>query len=93
MRPETSKNDISHYFEYSSQGIQVLQDGLQALSFGEYLVNRNAITRHQLLQALQLQDQNPGVRLGECLAKMGAMGMIEIDQALGSWKNVSVIEA
>lgn len=93
MRPETSQSDISHYFEYSNHGIEVVQDGLQQMSFGEYLVSRGAITRQDLFAALQLQDQNPGVRLGECLAKLGAMGYVDIEKHLDSWKRVSVIEA
>jgi hypothetical protein len=52
-----------------------------------------AITRHDLFQALQLQDQNPGVKLGECLAKLGAMGYIDVEKHLGSWNKVSIIEA
>jgi hypothetical protein len=93
IRPETSKNDIAHYFEYSSQGIEVVQDGLEQVSFGEYLVAERAITRQDLFAALQLQDQNPGVRIGECLAKLGAMGYVEIEKHLGAWNKVSVIDA
>ncbi len=93
IRPNTTKNEIAHYFEYSSQGIEVLQDGLQQMSFGEYLVGEAAITRQELFSALQLQDQNPGVKLGECLAKLGAMGYIDIEKHLRQWNKVSIIEA
>lgn len=93
MRPDTNSRDIAHYFEYSSAGIEVLRDGLEQMSFGEYLVSKRAITRHDLFQALQLQDRNPGVKLGECLAKLGAMGYIDVEKHLGSWNQVSVIEA
>ncbi len=93
MRPQSTHNDISHYFEYSSHGIDVLQDGLQPLSFGEYLVSEQAISRQELFAALQLQDRNPGVKLGECIAKLGAMGYIDVEKHLGQWNKVSVVEA
>ena len=93
MRPETNHKDLAHYFEYSSVGIEVVQDGLEQLGFGEYLVCQQAISRHDLFKALQLQDQNPGVKIGECLAKLGAMGYIDVEEQLGSWNQVSVIEA
>jgi hypothetical protein len=93
MRPETYKKDLAHYFEYSNSGVEVLQEGLKQMSFGEYLVGEDAITRHDLFKALQLQDQNPGVKLGECLAKLGAMGYIDVEKHLGSWNHVSTVEA
>jgi len=93
MRPETSKNEISHYFEYSGLGLQVVKDGLEQMSFGEYLVSRQAISRQDLFRGLQLQDQNPGVRLGECLAKIGVMGYQQIEEHLKTWNHVGVVEA
>ena len=93
MRPETYQKDLAHYFEYSSAGIEVVQEGLEQMSFGEYLVTKDAITRHDLFKALQLQDQNPGVKLGECLAKLGAMGYIDVEKHLGTWNHVSTVEA
>ena len=92
MRPELTNSDLDHYFEYSSVGIEVLQDGLQSMNFGEYLVSKAAITRQDLLAALQLQDQEPEAKIGECLAKLGAMGYITIKEHLGSWNSVKVVE-
>jgi hypothetical protein len=91
--PQTSQSDISHFFEYSGLGLQVLEDGLLQVSFGEYLVSKGAITREQLLRGLQLQDQNPGVKLGECLAKLGAMTYPQVEVHLKNWNRVSVVEA
>lgn len=93
MRPQTSQNDISHYFEYSSQGIEVVQDGLQPMTFGEYLVDRRAISRAQLFDALKMQDENPGVRLGECLAANGSLRYSEIEKYLRTWNRLAVVEA
>ena len=93
MRPETQAIDLDHYFEYSSKGIKVVENGLQQLNFGEYLVSLHAITRHDLFRALQLQDQDPGVPIGQCLAKLGALGSSDIEKHLGSWNKVAIVEA
>tara|TARA_R110002096_G_scaffold350395_2_gene543509 strand:+ start:94841 stop:95122 length:282 start_codon:yes stop_codon:yes gene_type:complete len=93
MRPRTNQNDLSHFFEYSGLGLQVLEDGLLQVSFGEYLVGQKAISREELLRGLQLQDQNPGVKLGECLAKLGAMSYQQVEVHLQNWNRVSVVEA
>jgi hypothetical protein len=71
--------DLRHYFEYSSQGVDVLEDGLKEISFGEYLVDQGIVDRFQLFRALQLQDRTPGVRLGESVAALGyaPIGAIE----------------
>ncbi len=88
---EPNRDDISHFFEKS--GLQILRDGLVHVSFGEYLVSQQAISREDLFRSLQLQDQNPGVKLGECLAKLGAMNYEEIEKHLKLWNCVSVVEA
>lgn len=74
-----NQKDLRHYFEYSSQGIDVVADGLQEVSFGEYLVDQGVVDRFQLFRALQLQDRSPGVRLGEAVAALGyaPIGVIE----------------
>lgn len=66
-----NRNDLRHYFEYSSQGVSVEEDGLKEITFGEYLVDQGVVDRFQLFRALQLQDRNPGVRLGEAVAALG----------------------
>lgn len=66
-----NRKDLSHYFEYSSQGVEVLEDGLKEISFGEYLVDQGIVDRFQLFRALQLQDRSPGTRLGEAVAALG----------------------
>ena len=71
--------DLRHYFDYSSSGIEVLEDGLPEITFGEYLVQQGTLDRYQLFRALQMQDRLPGVRLGECAAALGyaPIGKIE----------------
>ena len=74
-----NQKDLRHYFEYSSQGVEVVEDGLQEVSFGEYLVDQGVLDRYQLFRALQMQDRLPGVRLGEAAAALGyaPIGAIE----------------
>jgi hypothetical protein len=93
MRPESSSSDLHHYFEYSNKGVQVVKDGLQSLTFGEYLVDQKVITRSDLFEALQVQDENPGVRLGECLAAMGRLSYAQVETFLRQWNRLSIVEA
>lgn len=74
-----NQKDLRHYFEYSSQGVEVVEDGLQEVSFGEFLVDQGVLDRFQLFRALQMQDRLPGVRLGEAAAALGyaPIGAIE----------------
>ncbi len=65
----------------------------RGVPFGEFLVGQRAIDRHQLLRALQMQDKNPGVRLGECLAALGAIARAELEGHLGSWHGSAAAEA
>jgi hypothetical protein len=87
-----NKRDIAHFFEYSSQGVQVEADGLQELTFGEFLVEQGALARKDLLRALQLQDKHPGTRIGECIAALGILPYPRIEQYLRVWNSMEVIE-
>jgi hypothetical protein len=86
-------NQLRHYFEYSNTGVEVVEDGLVEMNFGEFLVEKRVIDRYQLLRALQMQDTNPGVRLGECIAALGYLPYPEVEQHVESWRRVAVIEA
>jgi len=74
-----NQQDLRHYFEYSPKGVDVLEDGLQEISFGEYLVDQGVLDRFQLFRSLQMQDRLSGVRLGEAAAALGyaPIGAIE----------------
>ena len=76
---ERTARELRRYFEYSHSGIEVVEDGLQEISFGEYLVDQGVLDRYQLFRALQLQDRLTGVKLGECAAALGyaPIGAIE----------------
>jgi len=74
-----NSKELQQYFEYSQSGVDVVEDGLKEISFGEYLVEQGVVTRFQLFRSLQMQDRLPGVRLGECAAALGfaPIGAIE----------------
>jgi hypothetical protein len=93
MNADANDRNIRHYFEYSNHGIEVLEDGLKEMAFGEYLVENHAIDRFQLFRALQMQDRNPGVRLGECLAALGYLTYHDVERHLEAWNRMGVIEA
>lgn len=78
-RQETKHHDLRSYFEYSSHGVEVEEDGLKEIAFGEYLVEQGVIDRYQLFRALQMQDRIKGVRLGEAAAALGyvSIGAVE----------------
>ena len=82
---------LAHYFEYSSHGIEVLGDGLEEITFGEYLVEQTDLTREQLLTALQLQDQHPDKRIGECVAALGYLPYETIREKLRAWNALDVV--
>lgn len=84
--------DIARYFEYSNHGIEVVEDGLKELTFGEFLVEQQAVTRFQLLRALQMQDRHPGVRIGECIAALGYLQWGDVERFLSSWSGLRTVE-
>src|SRR5438445_1361424 len=73
-------NELRHYFAYSQSGVDVVEDGLPEVAFGEYLVEQEVLSRFQLFRALQMQDRLPGVRLGECAAALGYAPIAAIER-------------
>lgn len=86
-----NRRDLAHYFEYSNHGIEVVNDGLEEISFGEFLVDQRVMDRSALLRALQFQDQHPGTRMGECVAAMGILPFPQIEQYLKLWNAMDVV--
>jgi hypothetical protein len=77
---ERAAKDVRRYFEYSQSGVEVIEDGLQELTFGEFLIANAVLDRYQLFRALQMQDRLPGVRLGEAAAALGYTTIHVIEQ-------------
>jgi hypothetical protein len=84
--------EISSYFELDRMGIEVIEEGLRDMPFGEFLVERGALTRSQLLDAMMEQDRNPGIPLGEIVAFLGFLAYPEVDRLLTEWSSVPVVE-
>jgi len=91
MAKATTRNELAHYFEYSPLGIEVIDDGLTEVTFGEFLVDSKAITRAQLFAALQLQDRQPGARIGECVAALGFLRYRDVESYLREWNSIAVV--
>jgi hypothetical protein len=86
------EREIDSYFELEPMGIELVEVGLQEMPFGEFLVERGALTRTQLLEAMMEQDRNPGIPLGEVIAWLGHMSYGEVDRLLTEWSSVPVVE-
>ena len=87
-----NKRELASYFEYSQSGVQVLEDGLKEITFGEYLVEQGVLTRFQLFRALQMQDRLPGVRLGECAAALGYAPINAIERLYERFAQVATVD-
>jgi len=74
--------EINSYFELDPLGIEVIEEGLTEMPFGEFLVERGALNRSQLLHAMMEQDKNPGIPLGEIIAFLGYVAYPEVDRLL-----------
>ena len=90
-QPGSRDRELRHYFEYSSSGVEVVSDGLTEIRFGEFLVEQKILDRSQLFRAMQMQDRNPGVRLGECAAALGYAPIHEIERAFRQWAGLPAV--
>lgn len=89
--PAANRRELAHYFEYSQKGIDVVEDGLKEIHFGEFLVEQQRLDRYQLFRALQLQDRHPGVRIGECAAALGYVQIGEIEKLHSAFAQLGTI--
>jgi hypothetical protein len=90
-RARTRTEDVRRYFEYSQSGVEVLEDGLKEITFGEYLVEAQVLDRFQLFRALQMQDRLPGVRLGEAAAALGYAPIGAIEKIYTRFRELSTV--
>lgn len=88
----THSKEIQRYFEHSQSGIDVLEDGLKEVSFGEFLVEAGVLDRFQLFRALQMQDRLPGVRLGECAAALGYAPISAIERLYERFTELGTVD-
>jgi hypothetical protein len=90
LKVKNSK-DLQRYFEYSQSGVDVVEDGLKEVSFGEYLVDQQVLSRFQLFRALQMQDRLPGVRLGECAAALGYAPIAQVERLYAAFARINTV--
>jgi hypothetical protein len=90
--PTGQSNDLQRYFEHSQAGVDVEQDGLKEITFGEFLVDQGVLDRFQLFRALQMQDRMPGVRLGECAAALGYAPINAIERLYERFSQLHVVD-
>jgi hypothetical protein len=83
--------ELRRYFEYSQSGVEVVEDGLKEVSFGEYLVEQGVVDRYQLFRALQMQDRLPGVRLGECAAALGYTPISKVEKLYANYAQLKTV--
>ncbi len=65
---------------------------LKFMPFGEYLVERAALTRQQLYVALVFQDRRPGVRIGEVVATLGFVDYEQVQTLLAEFLSIAIVE-
>jgi hypothetical protein len=86
------RRPIATYFELGDPEIEVAWDGLQPVTFGEYLVAEGVLSRAQLYVALREQDHQPGIPLGEVIAYLGFLPYAEVDRRLTEWSAIPIVE-
>jgi hypothetical protein len=89
--PNPGNKELQRYFEYSQSGVDVVEDGLKEIRFGEYLVEQGAVDRFQLFRAMQMQDRLPGVRLGECAAALGYSPISRIEKLYAQFAQLGTV--
>jgi hypothetical protein len=87
-QPTRAIPDIRRYFEYSNSGVEVVEDGLKELTFGEYLVEHGVLDRFQLFRALQMQDRLSGVKVGEAAAALGYATIHAIEREFAQFQKL-----
>jgi hypothetical protein len=92
ITPAENEQELKRYFEYSQKGVDVLEDGLKEISFGEFLVEQQVLDRFQLFRALQMQDRLPGVRLGECAAALGYAPINAIERLYERFTHLNTVD-
>lgn len=87
-----NKEDLRDYFEYSSQGVELIDERLEEVRFGEYLVDQGIVDRFQLFRALQHQDRSPGMLLGEAAAALGYAPAGAIERLYARFQELQTVD-
>ena len=62
------------------------------IPFGEFLVERGALSRQQLYKVLVFQDRKPGTRLGEVATCLGFVEHQKVQLLLAEYLSVDVTQ-
>jgi hypothetical protein len=84
-------HEIRNYFRYPRVGWVIEELGLYEVHFGEYMVEREALTREELFHALSEQDRQPGLRLGEVVAALGFLPYEQVEALLADFEAIAAI--
>ena len=84
--------ELTNYFRYPRVGWIVEELALYEVHFGEYLVDRRALSRAQLFRALSEQDRQPGLRLGEVIAALEILPYERMEELLGEFNAIVAVE-
>ena len=71
--------------------IEIVDESLMEMPFGEYLVARRALSRAQLLAALCTQEQHDGVPLADIVCWLGYLPASEVEQFLAEWRSILLV--
>jgi hypothetical protein len=91
-RVADTRREIESYFELADAGVELIEEGLAEVTFGEFLVERAGVSRAQLLDAMMEQDRNPDIPIGEVIAFLGYLTYPEVDRWLTEWSSIPVVE-
>jgi len=69
-----------------------MKQELKFMPFGEFLVERGALSRQQLFVSLVYQDTRPGRRIGEIAASLGFVDYERMLTLLGEFVTVAIID-
>jgi hypothetical protein len=82
---------ILNYLAYEHAGVEIEQDGLAIIRFGEFLVERKTIDRRQLYFALVDADLRGG-RLGEALVRLGFADETTVEALAAEYENLAAVD-
>jgi hypothetical protein len=91
MSSSSITRELASYFELTAAEVEVVEEGLEPMTFGEFLVAHTALTRAQLYEALREQDRHPGIPIGEIIAFLGYVPYPEVDRLLTAWSQIPVV--
>ena len=82
--------DLADFFDHAPLGSE-FEPGLVDVHFGELLVEHGFLDRGELLRALQLQDERPYLRIGQCALALGFITRKSLTHAIALWNGLESV--